>query len=105
MTEREALLIVINIDSDERSARRQAFLEMLVADRGDAEEQISRIFSVTHFFEHDRCCGRTGEPRRPASGQARLQAFRQPASLTRGWGCLKPAACLDAYAVATSDAE
>ena len=36
MTEREALLIVINIDSDERSARRQDFLEKLVADGGDA---------------------------------------------------------------------
>ena len=82
MAEREALLIVINVDGDERSSRRQAFHEMLVTDRGDAEEQISGNLSEIHFFELDRCCGGTGEPRRPASGQARPHAHVE---ISRGW--------------------
>ena len=86
MTERETLLIVLNIDGDERSARRQDFLKMLVADGGDTEEQIRSILSVAHFFELDRCCSGRSVPRRPASGQARPQAHVE---LSRGW--LSPA--------------
>ena len=86
MAEREALLIVINVDGDERSSRRQAFHEMLVTDRGDAEEQISGNLSEIHFFELDRCCGGRSEPRRPASGQARPHAHVE---MSRGW--LSPA--------------
>ena len=79
-------MIVLNIEGDELSTRWQALLEKLLADRGDAEEQMSGIFSMAHFFEHERCCDGKGVPRRPASGQARLRAHVE---LSREW--LSPA--------------
>ena len=79
-------MIVLNIDGGERSARRQDFLEMLVADGGDAEEQIRGILFVARSFELDRCSGGRGVPRRPASGQARPHAHVE---MSRGW--LSPA--------------
>ena len=41
MPDEEALLVVIDIEGDERSTRQQAFLEVLLADRGDAAEKTS----------------------------------------------------------------
>lgn len=44
MLYREALLVVVNIEGDERSTRQhqQVFLEELLADRGDAKQHSSR---------------------------------------------------------------
>ena len=73
----EALLVVIDIEGDERSTRQQAFLEVLLADRGDAAEKTSVIFSVARFFKRERCCGSRGGARRPASGLARPHAHAE----------------------------
>ena len=89
MPDEEALLVVIDIEGDERSTRQQAFLEVLLADRGDAAEKTSVIFSVARFFKRERCCGSRGGARRPASGLARPHAHAElsravPALTVRG---------------------
>ena len=82
MPDKEALPIVVDIEGDLAAARQQAFLDKLLADRGDTEQQIIIIFSVGRPFERERCCDSRGVPRRPASGQARPQAHVES---SRGW--------------------